>query len=156
MRRKVLVEAGHRCALPTCRHIDVDVHHIVPYEKCKKHKYENLIALCPNCHRRTHKGEIDIKSLKTYKANLRFTHDKFSQFEVDILFESAKLPPRHAIPFPPFMILLIKRLLESGYVQLNKNPHGSGSSFGMQISPDLLVITPKGSNFVASLGVSEL
>ena len=45
MKRKVLVEAGHRCAIPTCRHIDVDVHHIIPWETCKKHEYENLIAL---------------------------------------------------------------------------------------------------------------
>jgi len=63
LRRRVLVEAGHRCAIPTCRHIDVDVHHIVPYEQCKKHEYENLIALCPNCHRRADRGEIDRKSL---------------------------------------------------------------------------------------------
>ena len=86
LRRRVLVEAGHRCAIPTCRYIDVDVHHIIPWETCKKHEYENLIALCPNCHRRAHKtNEIDRKSLYRYKANLRFTHDKFSQLEVDVL-----------------------------------------------------------------------
>ena len=66
LRRKVLVEAGHRCAIPTCRHIDVEIHHIVPWDKCKERKYENLIALCPNCHRRVHKGNIDRKSLRLY------------------------------------------------------------------------------------------
>jgi hypothetical protein len=25
LRRRILVEAGHRCAIPTCRHIEVDI-----------------------------------------------------------------------------------------------------------------------------------
>jgi hypothetical protein len=70
IRRSVLVEAGHRCAIPSCRNPDVDVHHIVPWEKCQTHEAENLIALCPNCHRRAHKGEIDRKSLHMYKVQL--------------------------------------------------------------------------------------
>jgi 5-methylcytosine-specific restriction endonuclease McrA len=68
LRRRILVEAGHRCAIPTCRHIEVDVHHIIPWEKVRKHSYANLIALCPNCHRRATSGEIDRKSLLMYKG----------------------------------------------------------------------------------------
>lgn len=67
IRRKVLVEAGHRCAIPHCSHTDIDVHHIIPWETCQEHSPENLIALCPNCHRRAHKGEIDRKALIIYK-----------------------------------------------------------------------------------------
>jgi hypothetical protein len=67
MRRKVLVEAGHRCAIPHCTFTELDVHHIVPWEVCQDHSPENLIALCPNCHRRAHKGEIDRKALILYK-----------------------------------------------------------------------------------------
>lgn len=70
VRRAVLVEAGHKCAIPRCGHTEIDVHHIVPWELCKKHDYDNLIALCPNCHRRAHKDEIDRKSLREYKALL--------------------------------------------------------------------------------------
>ncbi|RCW70507.1 HNH endonuclease [Pseudorhodoferax soli] len=70
VRRAVLVEAGHRCAIPRCGHADVDIHHITPWEACEKHEYGNLIALCPNCHRRAHKGEIDRKALHLYKAAL--------------------------------------------------------------------------------------
>lgn len=70
IRRAVLVEAGHRCSIPRCSHPDVDVHHITPWEVCQRHEYSNLIALCPNCHRRAHKGEIDRKSLLLYKAAL--------------------------------------------------------------------------------------
>ena len=70
IRRSVLVEAGHRCAIPTCRYPDVDVHHIIPWETCKRHDFDNLIALCPNCHRRADAEEIDRKALRLYKARL--------------------------------------------------------------------------------------
>jgi hypothetical protein len=157
LRRRVLVEAGHRCAIPTCRYIDVDVHHIIPWETCRKHEYENLIALCPNCHRRAGQGEIDRKSLRLYKANLRFAHDKFSQFELDMLFELARLPltPEQAVLFPPFLNLLIKRLLDAGYVVVRKNPHGSAIIFGLETAPGYLQITDKGREFVASLSLDS-
>jgi hypothetical protein len=40
------------------------------------------ILFCPNCHRRADRGEIDRKSLRLYKLNLRFAHDKYSQLEM--------------------------------------------------------------------------
>ena len=64
------MEAGHRCAIHTCRHGDVDVHHIEPWAQRREHRFENLIALCPNCHRRAEAGEIDRPSLCLYKARL--------------------------------------------------------------------------------------
>jgi hypothetical protein len=67
IKRKVLVEAGHRCTIPHCGSAEIDVHHIIPWETCQDHSPDNLIALCPNCHRRAHKGEIDRKSLIIYK-----------------------------------------------------------------------------------------
>ncbi|NKC10751.1 MAG: DUF3298 domain-containing protein [Gammaproteobacteria bacterium] len=70
VKRAVLVEAGHRCAIPRCGQTELDIHHIIPYETCQKHEYSNLIALCPVCHRRAHNGEIDRKSLLIYKKNL--------------------------------------------------------------------------------------
>jgi hypothetical protein len=70
LKRAVLVEAGHHCAIPTCRFPTTEIAHIVPWEKVKEHKFENLIALCPNCHARHHKGEIDRQSLFQYKRNL--------------------------------------------------------------------------------------
>lgn len=70
LRRRVLLESGHRCAIPTCKFPDIDVHHIIPWSKCLEHQFDNLIALCPNCHRRAHNGEIDRKSLLLYKSRL--------------------------------------------------------------------------------------
>lgn len=70
LRRRVLFEAGHRCAIHTCRNEQVDIHHIVPWSQVRKHRFDNLIALCPNCHRRADEGHIDRLSLRLYKARL--------------------------------------------------------------------------------------
>ena len=85
LKRKVLVEAGHRCAIPTCRYPTTEIHHIEPWEKVKEHEYGNLIALCPNCHERSGKGEIDKKSLQVYKRKLVFLTDRYSKFELNVL-----------------------------------------------------------------------
>jgi hypothetical protein len=155
IRRRVLVEAGHRCAIPTCRYIDVDVHHIIPWETCEAHEYENLIALCPNCHRRAHKlNEIDRKSLHLYKANLRFTHDRFSQLEVDILFMCAE-NQNQSFLWAPFNVLLLKRIIEAGYINYEKT-EAQGLVGGMKSNPDFLSISESGLNYIKSLGLVEL
>ena len=155
LKRRVLCEAGHRCAIHTCRSIiEVDIHHIVPWSKCKEHNYENLIALCPNCHRLADRGRIDKKSLRIYKANLRYVHDKFSQFEVDVLFALHDQPEKAALPFPPFMNLLIKRILDVGYIGV-EHPTGSVHSFGMQISPCYIFLTDDGYEYIDSLKVDQ-
>ena len=154
VRRRVLVEAGHRCAIPTCRHIEVDIHHIIPWKECQAHTYENLIALCPNCHRRADREEIDRKSLRIYKANLRYTHDKFSQLEVDILFELYAAPEGHVLQWPSFMMLLIKRLLDSNYIDVKAEKMGVYIS-GMKTNPDYISLTQKGREYVNSLSVDH-
>jgi hypothetical protein len=153
VKRRVLVEAGHRCAIPTCRHITVEIHHIVPWETCQSHEYHNLIALCPNCHTRADQGEIDRKALRIYKASLRFTHDKYSQFEVDVLTEVCKLTPTQALSFPRGMELLVKRLLESNLVAFQEHPIASVEMMGIRIEPLLLTATPNGRDYYASLGL---
>lgn len=72
LRRRVLIEAGHRCAIPTCRATPVEIAHITPWAKVKKHEFGNLIALCPTCHTRFDDphNTLDRKSMRQYKANL--------------------------------------------------------------------------------------
>ena len=152
LRRRVLCEAGHRCAIHTCREIEVEIHHIVPWSKCREHNYENLIALCPNCHKRADRGDIDPKALRIYKANLRYAHDRFSQYEVDILF---LLHSTQEIEFPPFMMLLINRILDAGYIDVFENQSGSVHVFGMQMSPVYLSLTDKGQKYIDSLGSDQ-
>jgi cytochrome c553 len=83
LRRRVLVEAGHRCAIPTCRQHPVDIEHIDDWARVKKHEFENLIALCPTCHRRKGNGanQIDRKSLRQYKANLAVLNSRYGDIE---------------------------------------------------------------------------
>jgi len=152
--RKVLVEAGHRCAIPTCRHIHVEIHHIIPWATCQKHDYDNLIALCPNCHTRAHNGEIDKKSLRIYKANLRFAHDKFSQLEIDTLFDLYSLPKGKGRPWPQYLNLMLKRLFDSKYVDVSEMMAGMIIS-GVKSTPDILYITDEGRAFIDSLGIEH-
>jgi hypothetical protein len=68
VRRQVLVEAGHRCAIQTCRDsANLDLHHITPLAEGGQTTVENLIAICPNCHRLADRGKIDRQSLHKYK-----------------------------------------------------------------------------------------
>jgi hypothetical protein len=156
IRRQVLVEAGHRCSIPSCRHIEVDVHHIIPWTECQTHEYSNLIALCPNCHRRTHRGgDIDRKSLRLYKSNLRFIHDKYSQLEIDILFELNKSESSQGILWLPAMLVLLRRSMESNFINVVR-PEGGTALNGMQISPDIIFITDTGREFLENLKKHEL
>ncbi len=84
--RAVKVEAGHRCAIPTCRHPRVEIAHIIPYSQCKEHKFENLIVLCSNCHDLYDKDKrIDCKSMLAYKHNLGLLSSRYDEFERRIL-----------------------------------------------------------------------
>lgn len=165
LRRRVLLEAGHRCAIPTCRHIDVDIHHIIAWEQCKKHEYENLIALCPNCHRQAKQGRIDKKSLRKYKVSLRFAMDKYSRYELDILFDLSKDKSNKGMPFFAYNALLIKRLLDSDFVRIVEPERLTAQFVGLyyhgkechiKLTPDLLVITDRGRKFIQSLGIQEI
>ncbi|RUP09053.1 HNH endonuclease signature motif containing protein [Hyphomicrobium sp.] len=155
LRRRVLVEAGHRCAIPTCRYIEVDVHHIIPWAKCKTHEYENLIALCPNCHRRADRDEIDRKSLRLYKSNLRFLHDKYSQLEMDVLFNLFQQEPNAVLPWPPMMMILLKRIIDAELVTVTLAATGVYMN-GVKSSPDYLSLSVKGREYMGELGLQEL
>ncbi|MBF6087192.1 HNH endonuclease [Nocardia cyriacigeorgica] len=85
LRREVLVEAGHRCAIPTCRQYLVEVDHIVDWAKTRRHEFDNLIVLCPTCHARKKHGEIDILSVKQYKTNLGVMTRRYTDLELRLL-----------------------------------------------------------------------
>lgn len=81
IKRSVLVEAGHRCAIPTCRNTTTEIAHIRPWAETKDHAFENLIALCPNCHTRYDKGEMDRKAMQMYKHNLGIMTHRYCETE---------------------------------------------------------------------------
>ena len=112
LKRRILMEAGYRCAIPTCRDPETEIVHIDPYSKVKEHRYENLIALCPTCHSRFDKKRIPRKAMVAYKKKLIFLNDVYSRFELDVL-DYLKTNKRAVIPGE----LLIKRLFDEKLVQ---------------------------------------
>lgn len=90
-----------------------------------------------------------------YKANLRFAIEKYSQFEMDVLFELAYSDENGAISFPQYLYLLIKRLLDAGFVRF-KTSGGLLFMGGVKVNPDYLVITDKGLRFVESLELEDI
>ena len=152
IKRRVLVEAGHRCAILTCRAMMPEIHHIIPWAECREHKYENLIALCPNCHAYADRGKIDRKSLRLYKFNLRFAHDKFSKIEIDVLFD---LGDGKAMHWPSFMHPLIRRLQDADYVDVTRHP-AAFQIFDMILQQDDIRITDQGRQFLHDLGLREM
>lgn len=85
VKRAVLIEAGHRCAIPTCRQTPVEIAHIEPWATVKAHAAENLIALCPTCHTRYDNGDIDRISMRQYKANLAILNNRYTDIERQLL-----------------------------------------------------------------------
>jgi hypothetical protein len=110
----------------------------------------------PNCHSRADAGKIDRKALRLYKLNLRFAHDKFSQLEMDMLFELDRMPPGQGAPWTPYMMIFFKRLLDSNYVAVAGNPYISINVGGIETTPAFLLITDKGRGFIVELGIHEL
>jgi hypothetical protein len=93
MERAVRVEAGHRCAIPTCRATSgLQIHHIVEWSQARKHEFENLLLLCANCHARVTNGEIERKAVFAYKANLSLLSSRYGDLERRILERFVKDP----------------------------------------------------------------
>ncbi len=116
MKRAVLVEAGHRCAIPTCRQTPVELAHIVPWSKVKEHTFDNLIALCPTCHTRFDRGDIDKLSIEQYKANLALINDRYNDFEIRILESFYSNQAQEEIKIPGGMDLMVAYLVKDGLI----------------------------------------
>ena len=92
-KRMVLVEAGHRCAIPGCRHPTSEIAHIVPESHGHDNSFDNLIALCPDCQ----KKEIDRQSIHMYKRNLGILNSRYSDFEHRVFDQIAETDRRSFI-----------------------------------------------------------
>ncbi len=155
LKRRILVEAGHRCAIPTCRATQVEIAHIDPWSEVKEHRYENLITLCPNCHTRFDRGEIDKKSILQYKAQLRFLIERYSKFELDVLEELSKVSVGSAIPFPQYLLLLVKQLLDEKLVSFQQNQNFGIQLGDVRVDPGNLTITDKGRKFMGDFKLGK-
>ncbi|MFJ3793920.1 HNH endonuclease [Kitasatospora sp. NPDC090091] len=157
LRRRVLVEAGHRCAIPTCRQHPVDIEHIEDWAKVQKHEFENLIALCPTCHRRKGNGpdQIDRKALRQYKANLAVLNSRYGDLERRVIELHARaLQDGTADPTNPPLFGLgtgsvfhLMYLLQDDYLKQVPWPGGQ-ITFGPLPAIEGYQFTPAGSEFV--------
>ena len=86
IKRQVLMESGHMCAIPTCQWPATQFAHIEPYSKCKRHEADNIIALCPNHHDLyDNKKMIDRSSMRAYKLKLQFLNKRYTMYELRLL-----------------------------------------------------------------------
>jgi hypothetical protein len=92
-KRMALIEAGHRCAIPTCRHPTTEIAHIIPESQSHDDSFANLIALCPKCQ----KKEIDAQSIRMYKRNLAILNSRYSDFERRVFDQIAETDRRSFI-----------------------------------------------------------
>lgn len=67
--RKLRQEANFGCA--RCGHPLIDNAHVIPYRETGEFLAEDMIALCPNCHRMADKAEYTESVLREYKTNPR-------------------------------------------------------------------------------------
>jgi hypothetical protein len=163
LKRKVLMDAGHRCSMPRCQTlVNVEIHHIVPFNKVQKHEYDNLIALCPNHHVLADNGAIDRQSLRMYKNNLQYAIDKYSTFELDVLISLSR-SSQGIMPIPEYLDVLVKRILEAGLVELAISPktmyvtHPTTiGDIEVKLNPNILHITSSGRDFVNRLSSENI
>ena len=123
--RDVKIEAGHRCAIPTCRHPRVEIAHIIPWAEVQDHVFENLIALCPNCHDLYDRDKkIDRKSMLIYKANLGLLNSRYGEYERRILQRFCDWPNEKTIRLPGLCEIFILYLLKDGFLsKTREGPH---------------------------------
>ena len=114
-KRRILIESGYRCAIPTCRFPITENAHIISWTESKDHSYENLIALCPNCHTLYDSGKITKEAIIAYKKKLMFLNEVYSRFELDVL-DYLKKKQKVLLPSE----ILVKRLLEESLIEINE------------------------------------
>jgi HNH endonuclease len=152
-KRAVLVEAGHRCAIPTCRQVPVEIAHITPYARTKDNRFENLIALCPTCHTRFDTGQIDRPSMRQYKANLSVISSRYSDLERRVIEHFVNNPQQDTILLPGGLQLLLGYLIKDGLLEMifKLVPSIGGSIF----TNDEYQLTGAGREFVGHLRGNE-
>jgi hypothetical protein len=89
--RQVLIEAGYRCGVPTCRNIlAIDLHHMEEVREGGGNQAANLLALCPNCHALYHRGTIPKEAIYAWKQVLVSLSAAFDLKTIDLMLSFIK------------------------------------------------------------------
>jgi hypothetical protein len=72
-----------------------------------------------------------------------------------MLFELVRTGPGRGLLWPPHSRLLLKRLMDAGFIVWHPFP-GQAEISGVSIAPEVVVLTDKGRAYVDSISVQEL
>ena len=159
-RAVVLLEAGYKCANPTCRHIlTLELHHIVWVKDGGQNEPENLLALCPNCHSLHTYGHIPAQAIQTWKS-LLLALNTANYGTADLLLvlaaDEARLndapdPAKAALPFrfSGDGLPALAGLLTSGIIEISRRFSGA-NAWGSSMPSFEVRLTEKGKNLVAA------
>lgn len=125
----------------------VEIAHIDPWSKVQEHTFGNLIALCPTCHSRYDKGEIDRQSMIRYKANLAVLSSRYGDLERRVLEALATAGAGSAMQLPGGMDILLMYLLQDGL--LTEVPMGGRVVIMGMPATKTYALTPEGLEFVS-------
>lgn len=150
LERELLIEAGHRCAIPTCRQTPVELAHIIPWEKVREHAFDNLIALCPTCHTRFDKGDIDRLAMQRYKANLAIVNGRYGDLEKRVLQYFVDNPSKDQVVLFGGLDFLLMYLLKDGLIEDtgHQGGVGLGGDHGVVWSEKAYRLTGTGKAFI--------
>jgi HNH endonuclease len=116
----------------------LQIEHIEDWARVQRHDFQNMVVLCANCHGRkgVGYGQIDRRSLREYKASLAVISSRYGDLERRVLEHFAEQretlrpafdgqphiamdwPRGLSIAVPGTMRLLMKYLIQDGYVEL--------------------------------------
>jgi hypothetical protein len=117
IRREVLIEAGYRCANPTCRQIlALELHHMIEVAKGGENITSNLIALCPTDHALYTTGKISADAIYAWKTVLVSLNASFDTEGINSLLFLAMSSPRNDLIISGDGVLKFSALIASGYV----------------------------------------
>jgi HNH endonuclease len=160
IRQVVLLEAGYKCANPTCRHVlTLELHHIVWVKDSGGNQPDNLLALCPNCHSFHTRGHIPAQAILAWKSLLTSLGNP-NRAAVDLLLvladeeervgketDSAKAPP--PFRFTGDSLPALAPLLTSGLVEISRRFLGA-TIFGGAHPSFEVSLTERGRRLVAA------
>jgi|GEM_PF-799632 len=155
IKRAVLMESGHACAIPACQFPATEFARIEPFSKVKRHDISNIVALCPNHHHLfDQKKMIDLKSMKAYKIKLQLLNKRYTKYELRLLTVLANKPLVLASGEIETMGLMQDGLIENAKTFETQSIAISDNTTGQKIYEDHFVqsfaarLTPKGKEFI--------
>jgi hypothetical protein len=124
------MEAGYRCANPTCRTVlTLDIHHLDPVAEGGGGDAENLIALCPNCHTLHHQDVIPRAAIHHWKGMLVALNQALDRRSIDLLIWLDGLETdRHPPTFSTDALVGLAPVLSAGLAEACLSQASSGGA----------------------------